>query len=93
MSLCDMCLSEWLKHPNDSSSYCAQCEWKVEEIAEFNLRKGRREALEEAAKAAEAYLHTLTREEEQAVTPAAYSNGTVRRIADTLRALAKEPKS
>jgi hypothetical protein len=50
----------------------------------------RAQALEEAANQAEAFLHIVTSEEEQQVTPAAYSNGTVRRIAASIRALAKE---
>lgn len=72
-----MCLSAWLRHPNDSSSYCAQCEWKVEEIAEFNLRRGRREALEDFARLTAKWKG---------------GTWTANEIEDALRALAKEPK-
>jgi hypothetical protein len=37
----------------------------------------------------EAFLHNLTDEEENQATPAAYSNGTVRRIAYEIKALGR----
>lgn len=46
---CDMCLTDFMRHPNDVSSFCAQCDWKVDHIREQARAEGFKAGVEAAA--------------------------------------------
>lgn len=58
---------------------------KTEKKTARKVAKARREERRRCVNIACAFLHILTSEEERGASPAAYSNGTVRRIVDRIK--------